>query len=62
MLKNIWRAFIWNIFGAPIDPKDAYRIGYHAPFGSENPYPYGTWDWRKWKRGQEDAERSARAW
>ena len=24
-------------------------------------HPYGTWDYRKWKRGQEDAKRDARA-
>ncbi|WP_157025872.1 hypothetical protein [Paraburkholderia heleia] len=61
-IESIMQAILHNFFGKPIDEKDAYRKGYHALPGAENPYPYGTWDWRKWKRGQEDAERDDRAW
>jgi len=58
----IFRFLRRNLMGEPFDEKDAYQVGYRAPEGSKNPYPYGTWDYRKWEKGQEDAEQSGRAW
>jgi len=61
-LKAVLRFFLANFMGGPKHEKPAYQEGYRAPFDAENPYPHGTWDYRHWQRGHEDAERSARAW